>query len=237
MIEGDQCDRKGQGGVTASQKGCRHRGNATESFSFAATAGAAVMTGMRKKEAVVSMQPPHSASKGEANGGGTEHLLVPGSRSQAPARPPAPEIRRLYAADWTTFARWCRLLEKHGTKTRRSWRKLHLGVDADTGQIHASLLINHDSDDVTQVEPLLDQVEGPLASFTGDGAYDQDNVTVAIAERHPDATIIVPPRSNAVLSIMAETAPAQRDRHLQHYHRAQSCCLAEGIRIQPARPS
>ena len=29
------------------------------------------------------------------------------------------------------------LVEKHGTKTRRSWRKLHLGVDADTGQIVA----------------------------------------------------------------------------------------------------
>ena len=25
------------------------------------------------------------------------------------------------------------LLEKHGTRTRRSWRKLHIGVDADTG--------------------------------------------------------------------------------------------------------
>ena len=27
------------------------------------------------------------------------------------------------------------LLEKHGTRKRRSWRKLHLGVDAATGQI------------------------------------------------------------------------------------------------------
>jgi len=25
------------------------------------------------------------------------------------------------------------LVEKHGTKTRRSWRKLHIGLDADTG--------------------------------------------------------------------------------------------------------
>jgi hypothetical protein len=108
------------------------------------------------------------------------------------------------------------LLEKHGTKTRRSWRKLHLGVDADTGQIHAGLLTNHDSDDGAQVGPLLDQVEGPLASFTGDGAYDQDNVTAAIAARHPDAAIIVPPRSSAVPSDLAETAPTQRDRHLRH---------------------
>ena len=32
------------------------------------------------------------------------------------------------------------LVEKHGTKRRRAWRKLHLGVDAETGQIVASAL-------------------------------------------------------------------------------------------------
>ena len=29
------------------------------------------------------------------------------------------------------------LVEKHGTRTRRAWRKLHLGVDAGTGRIEA----------------------------------------------------------------------------------------------------
>src|SRR3954465_4949901 len=82
------------------------------------------------------------------------------------------------------------LLEKHGTKTRRSWRKLHLGVDADTGQIVASVLTSHDADDGAQAGPLLDQVAGPVASFTGDGAYDQDGVYASVAERHPEATII-----------------------------------------------
>src|SRR5450830_657629 len=32
------------------------------------------------------------------------------------------------------------LQEKHGQKSRRSWRKLHLAVDADTGYIVASIL-------------------------------------------------------------------------------------------------
>ncbi len=63
---------------------------------------------------------------------------------------------------------------------------------------------------------LLDQVEGPLASFTGDGAYDQEGVTSSVTERHPEAAIIVPPRTTAVPSDTAETAPTQRDRHLQH---------------------
>src|ERR687883_1659274 len=56
------------------------------------------------------------------------------------------------------------LMEKHGTKRRRSWRKLHLGVDAETGQIVASALTTNDTDDGAQVGPLLDQVTGPLAS-------------------------------------------------------------------------
>src|SRR5215218_1058211 len=107
------------------------------------------------------------------------------------------------------------LVEKHGTKTRRSWRKLHLGRDADTGQIVAATLTTHDVDDGAQVGPLLDQVDGPIASSTGDGAYDQDSVYASVAERYPEAAIIVPPRSTAVPSETAESEPTQRDRHLQ----------------------
>src|SRR3954466_11541941 len=107
------------------------------------------------------------------------------------------------------------LIEKHGTRVRRSWRKLHIGVDADTGRIVASELTTNDVDDGSQVGPLLDQVTGPVASFTGDGAYDQDGVSRSVAQRHPSARVIVPPRSGAVPSKTAETAPTQRDRHLQ----------------------
>ena len=102
------------------------------------------------------------------------------------------------------------LNERHGTRVRRSWRKLHLGVDAGTGRIVASLLTTRDVDD-----GLLDRVDEPLASFTGDGAYDQESVTASIGSRHPDAAIIVPPRSTAVPSEAAEPAPTQRDRHLR----------------------
>jgi hypothetical protein len=68
------------------------------------------------------------------------------------------------------------LVEKHGSCKRRSWRKLHLGVDADTGQIVAAALTGREVDDGNQVGPLLDQITGPVASVTGDGAYDQDGV-------------------------------------------------------------
>ncbi len=111
------------------------------------------------------------------------------------------------------------LIEKHGTRTRRSWRKLHLGMDAGTGQIVAAVLTDKDADDGAQVGPLLDQVAAPVVSFTADGAYDQESVYAGVAERHPEAAVVVPPRSTAVPSDTAETAPTQRDRHLQ--------CIAE----------
>ncbi len=55
-----------------------------------------------------------------------------------------------------------------------------------------------------------------MVSFTADGAYDQDGVYASVAERHPEAEVIVPPRATAVPRQTAESAPTQRDRHLQH---------------------
>jgi DDE family transposase len=107
------------------------------------------------------------------------------------------------------------LVEKHAAKVRRSWRKLHIGVDADTRQIIAAELTSKDVDDGSQVGPLLEQIAGPVASFTGGGAYDRDDVYREVCQRHPDAAVIVPPRSSAVPSATAETAPTKRDRHLQ----------------------
>ena len=48
------------------------------------------------------------------------------------------------------------LVEKHGTRTRRSWRKLHIGLGADTGQIVAAALTTKEVDDGAEVGPLLD---------------------------------------------------------------------------------
>jgi hypothetical protein len=107
------------------------------------------------------------------------------------------------------------LVEKHGTRTRRSWRQLHIGVDADTGRIVAAELTAQDVVDASQVGPLLDQVADPIASFTADGAYDQDGVYAEVGARHPNAAVIVPPRSSAVPSGTAETAPTWRDQHLR----------------------
>jgi DDE family transposase len=115
------------------------------------------------------------------------------------------------------------LVEKHGTRRRRAWRKLHLGVDAETGRIEAVELTGHEADDGSRAGSLLDRVAGPVASFTGDGAYDREDVYGAVAERHPEAAVVVPPRRDAVPSEAAETEPTQRDRHLR--------CIAERGRL------
>src|ERR1700686_2274315 len=107
------------------------------------------------------------------------------------------------------------LVEKHGTSRRRSWRKLHIGVDAGSGEIVAIELTEKDVDDAARTGPLLDQIDDAIASFTADGAYDQDRVYEAVTERHPDAAVIVPPRSTATLSASAGTTPTRRARHIQ----------------------
>jgi len=106
------------------------------------------------------------------------------------------------------------LVEKHGTSRRSSWRKLHIGFDAVTGRIVASILTDR-VDDASQVDPLLDQIVEPVDVFIGDGGYDRTGVYTAMDERHPDATVVVPPRANAVLSTTANTDPTQRDCHIQ----------------------
>jgi hypothetical protein len=152
----------------------------------------------RRAATLEAPRPPRSGGSRGAGGGEAEpvHLLVDSTG-----------LRLCGAGEW--------LLEKHGTRTRRSWRKLHLGVDADTGRILASALTDHDVDDGAQAGPLLDQVAGPVASFVGDGGYDQERVYDSVAERHPTAAVIVPPRATAVPSEMAATAPTRRDRHLR----------------------
>ena len=107
------------------------------------------------------------------------------------------------------------LVEKHGTSKRRSWRKLHIGFDAVTGRIVASILTDRDIDDASQVEPLLDQIADPVELFLGDGGYDRTGVYTALDERYPDANDSRATRADAVLSATADTEPTQRDRHIQ----------------------
>jgi hypothetical protein len=56
------------------------------------------------------------------------------------------------------------LLEKHSTRTRHSWRRLHIGIDTETGDTVVAELTTNDVGEASQVGPLLGQVAGPVAS-------------------------------------------------------------------------
>src|SRR5690349_5818156 len=101
--------------------------------------------------------------------------------------------------------------QKRGIRSPRRWRKLHLGVDADTHEIVAAELTPDDVGDVPVLPDLLDQVDAEIASVTADGAYDGEVVYDSVANRHPDAEVIIPPRATAVTN---ETTMTQRDRHI-----------------------
>ena len=82
-------------------------------------------------------------------------------------------------------------VEKHGTTKRRAWHKLHIGLDAVSGEIVASTLTGRDIDDGSHVATLLDQVDGSVGVFLGDGAYDSAYLYAAVEERHPDGRTLV----------------------------------------------
>jgi Transposase DDE domain len=99
-------------------------------------------------------------------------------------------------------------------KSRRTWRKLHLAVDAASGMIVAQTLTDQDADDPSQVAPLLVQIDGRIARVTADGAHDGAPSYAAIAAHGNDIEVVIPPRSTAVPR--DELGPlAQRDRRLE----------------------
>jgi len=101
---------------------------------------------------------------------------------------------------------------KHGTKARRKWRKLHLAVDAASGMIVAQTLTDQDTDDPSQVAPLLDQIDGWIVRLTADSAYDGAPTHKTIAARDDGIAVVITPRSTAVPSGELDP-PTQRDRH------------------------
>src|SRR5438309_1838524 len=97
-----------------------------------------------------------------------------------------------------------------------------------------------------RVGRLLEQIAGPVASFTGDGAYDRDNVYREVCQRHPNAVVIVPPRSSGAKrnggdrADEARPAPAADRRAGPHELAAgiwlQLACL-DGGRYRPLQTS
>jgi hypothetical protein len=72
---------------------------------------------------------------------------------------------------------------KHHVSRRRTWRKLHLGIDESTKEIVAVELTASRVHDSTPVPSLLEQIPDPVRQVSGDGAYDTRACYDAVLQR------------------------------------------------------
>jgi len=101
--------------------------------------------------------------------------------------------------------------QKHKTRRkRRSWRKLHFGLDLVSGEIVCTDLTPDNVGDQTALPDCLDQIDGLVGRFLADGAYDGEPTSDLLAARF-DARGGHPSPSKAMLSPKAAKDPTARD--------------------------
>ena len=107
--------------------------------------------------------------------------------------------------------KWTR--HKHGKRTRRGWRKLHITVD-HSGIILSAFLTDERVKDADAVPDLIKDISR-INSFTADGGYDEIGVYKSVHSRMNGGDIVIPPRSNAIISANEEAALRQRNQHIK----------------------
>ncbi len=97
-------------------------------------------------------------------------------------------VKMLGEGEWKT--------KKHGAEYRRQWRKVHLGIDAETLEIRAIEVTSNRVGDAQVLPHMLNQIprDERIDSVSGDGAYETKNAHTAIVEG--DAEAIIPVRKN-----------------------------------------
>lgn len=111
-------------------------------------------------------------------------------------------------------------VRKHGYAKRRTWRKLHLAIDAETHEIQAVAVTESGVDDAEEVDHLLKPIDREIARAAADGAYDKRKVYRALEPR--TSRILIPPRSNARIWRHGNAAgpPLARDENLRQIRRS-----------------
>ena len=84
----------------------------------------------------------------------------------------------------------------HGWQKHRTWRKLHIGIDARTQEVSTALITRRDVVDPRGLPRLLKQVEGVVERVYADGAYDSRECYRALHQRGADP--IIPPRRGSI---------------------------------------
>jgi len=110
-------------------------------------------------------------------------------------------------------------VRQHGWSKRRTWRKLHLGVDEATGEIVAALTSEAGVTEEDVVPDLVDQVGRPICQVSADGAYDKRKCYEALEAT--GAKVTLPPRRDAKIWQQGncEGEPWQRDENLRAIRR------------------
>lgn len=112
-------------------------------------------------------------------------------------------------------------VRQHGWSKRRTWRKMHVTIDVESGEIQAALLTEASIHDAEVGPDLLKQVEQPIASVSADGSYDRRNVYEALAVQAPNAQVNIPPRRDAKIwqHGNCQQPPLARDENLRQIRR------------------
>ena len=93
-------------------------------------------------------------------------------------------------------------VRQYGYAKRRTWRKLHIGLDEATGEIMAATVSTNACRDDSLLGKLLEQVNGEIKQVSGDGSYDSLKCYKLLQERKIRACI--PPCRGAVLRAKPE---------------------------------
>ena len=88
-------------------------------------------------------------------------------------------------------------VRQHGVSKRRTWKKLHLGVDPLDNGIESVKLTPSNWTDDTVFHEVMDEVPHPIDRLFGDGAYGSSDCYRQSYERH--CQLITPPQKNAVV--------------------------------------
>lgn len=100
----------------------------------------------------------------------------------------------------------------HGKGKRRTWRKFHIGIDADTQDVVMWEMTGNNEGDGAVAETMLDQLKGKVDKAYGDGAYDGCGFREKIHRK--GGRTIVPPPHNATYKGADDGWQKERDATL-----------------------